>query len=477
MHKIILTVGLSNTLQRQSNKKRIGNVPCLHCLPCLTHIRTLIGACCADLDYFDAELESCKQTAICEQFCCCHRLRHNLTVNPSLPFITLFRFTLKGNLNRHLPIHTGERHHKCPHCAREFVQAVALRSHLFIHTGRDGFCCQVCGKGFSRKARMEEHVRAVHGKQRPYACDVCERKFSRKEDLTTHQEHLHGLKRQCPNGQVTRHILSDVKIRANIENLLNEDCVQEGVSDGAIVLQLATNHEKSSVVMLPRDGVGSVQKHGSQLVPYASIVESGYACRGNTERILKYAISEGMKGSSHVVKSEVSSNRTFSSITSQPPHLDSKASTPNAIIMSGTDLSSNDFNDSTRGVSDRECLPSEPCVMQASPGAAKHWKNYCQQSEGLCSRIRELLHVLVEEPILRKLGWPDRPINDLLEAVIRHCGCSPSSKRFESLPDALRENCKVFFIKVLEDEVAEKLLKDDETVDTVLDRVLQLARL
>ncbi|KAK8772837.1 hypothetical protein V5799_012628, partial [Amblyomma americanum] len=43
--------------------------------------------------------------------------------------------------------------------------------------------------------------------------------------------------------------------------------------------------------------------------------------------------------------------------------------------------------------------------------------------------------------------------------------------------DRLRENCKVLFTQVLEDDVAGKLLDSDETVDAVLEKVLQLARL
>ncbi|KAL3226682.1 hypothetical protein MRX96_048942 [Rhipicephalus microplus] len=47
----------------------------------------------------------------------------------------------------------------------------------------------------------------------------------------------------------------------------------------------------------------------------------------------------------------------------------------------------------------------------------------------------------------------------------------------DSLADKLRENCKILFTKVLEDDVAGKLLDDDQSVDAVLDKVLELARL
>lgn len=100
-----------------------------------------------------------------------------------------------------------------------------------------------------------------------------------------------------------------------------------------------------------------------------------------------------------------------------------------------------------------------------------------KNSSDLHNRIEELLCILVEKPVLEKLGWPNSALGDLLEAVIRHCGCSPSRFHYDSPEDKLRENCKVLFTKVLEDEVAGKLLDNEETVDAVLDKVLQLARL
>ncbi|EEC00662.1 zinc finger, C2H2 type, putative [Ixodes scapularis] len=58
-----------------------------------------------------------------------------------------------------------------------------------------------------------------------------------------------------------------------------------------------------------------------------------------------------------------------------------------------------------------------------------------------------------------------------------HCPASPSKYQFKSPLEELRENCKVLFVNVLEDDVAEELLNNEETVDAVLDKVLELARL
>lgn len=112
---------------------------------------------------------------------------------------------------------------------------------------------------------------------------------------------------------------------------------------------------------------------------------------------------------------------------------------------------------------DTRCTSSTPPVGQ-------------KNSSDLPNRIEEFLCILIEKPILEKLGWPNSPLGDLLEAVIRHCGCSPSQFHYDTPENKLRDNCKVLFTKVLEDDVAGKLLDNEETVDAVLDKVLELAR-
>ncbi|EEC00659.1 centromere protein B, putative [Ixodes scapularis] len=92
----------------------------------------------------------------------------------------------------------------------------------------------------------------------------------------------------------------------------------------------------------------------------------------------------------------------------------------------------------------------------------------------LCESIRELLGLLVDEPTLKGFGYPDKPVDELLEAVIRRCGHSPASPDDYGYMDRLRENSKLLFTVVIDDNAVKTLL-NNQTVDEVILHVLRLA--
>lgn len=95
--------------------------------------------------------------------------------------------------------------------------------------------------------------------------------------------------------------------------------------------------------------------------------------------------------------------------------------------------------------------------------------------EKLCESIKELLSLLVDEPTLKSFGWPDTPVDELLEAVIKRCGHNSVDHGDYAYHDRLRENSKLLFTVVI-DDAAVKTLLNNQTVDEVILHVLRLAR-
>ena len=93
----------------------------------------------------------------------------------------------------------------------------------------------------------------------------------------------------------------------------------------------------------------------------------------------------------------------------------------------------------------------------------------------LADSIRELLTLLVDEGTLRTFGWPDEPVDQLLESVIKRCGHQPVSAEDYGYTDRLRENAKLLFTVVIDDSAVKTLL-NNQTVDEVILHVLRLAK-
>lgn len=93
----------------------------------------------------------------------------------------------------------------------------------------------------------------------------------------------------------------------------------------------------------------------------------------------------------------------------------------------------------------------------------------------LTDSIKELLSLLVDDECLKAFGWPDAPVDKLLDSVIKRCGQTPASEEDFDYLGRLRENVKLLFTVVIDDAAVKSLL-NNQTVDEVIMHVLKLAK-
>ena len=76
---------------------------------------------------------------------------------------------------------------KCDICHAGFSTKGNLEKHLKIHNGEKSFQCDYCEKKFTLKGDLTKHVK-IHAieREKPFQCEYCERKFSQKCNMKRH---------------------------------------------------------------------------------------------------------------------------------------------------------------------------------------------------------------------------------------------------------------------------------------------------
>ena len=97
--------------------------------------------------------------------------------------------------------------------------------------------------------------------------------------------------------------------------------------------------------------------------------------------------------------------------------------------------------------------------------------------ELLMTRISDLLQIVIEESLLKELGFGTKPIDEVLCSVLEQCSRKPliKTEAGEDASTRMRENTKQLFSMVLDEDHIKSLL-NNYTVDEVITIVLRMAK-
>ncbi|XP_018576196.1 zinc finger protein 2 homolog [Anoplophora glabripennis] len=321
------------------------------------------------------------------------------------------KFPSAGAMKKHRRMHTGEKPYKCDECDKRFAAKETLNRHLRIHTGEKPHQCQFCGKSFIQASQLRAHI-FHHTGENAYTCPHCNRAFNRRLRLTTHIKFMHEGEEPLPCPKCDKTFFR------------KEDVARHMLS------------------------------HSGEKPFTCNICEKSFAAKSS-------------------LKIHMLTHRK------EPPcscDTCGRAFIRQDCLMRHMRARHRDVLEDILASAEKKRLQQQ--LLSAATDAASRsslTENIIWNELTLTESIKELLTLLVEEECLRDFGYPDAPVDKVLDSVIKRCGHKPASEEDFDYIGRMRENAKLLFTVVIDDEAVKELL-NNQTVDEVILHVLRLAK-
>ncbi|XP_027621441.1 DNA-binding protein Ikaros isoform X8 [Tupaia chinensis] len=169
-----------------------------------------------------------------------------------------------------------ERPFQCSQCGASFTQKGNLLRHIKLHSGEKPFKCHLCNYACRRRDALTGHLR-THSVGKPHKCGYCGRSYKQRSSLEEHKERCHNYLQSMG---LPGTLYPVIKEETNHSDMA-EDLCKIGGSERSLVLdRLASNVAKRKSSMpqkflgdkclsdMPYDGSASYEKENEMMTSH-----------------------------------------------------------------------------------------------------------------------------------------------------------------------------------------------------------------